>query len=154
MTLKVYKVDNRHNQGTFWHLHKTLYAFISASYAHLWEWTEWERTHSDLRVRVWCSLTEILTWPSECKRTRGSPLFLLFSGDSTGGRERGSEGFLEAKPTETHEDIRSTGENKDKSLGCFGKFCLEFGTTCNHKKMQVQEVIYSRYIKYHRTSFH
>jgi len=39
------------------------------------------------------------------------PFVSLFSGGSTGGRKRGSEGFLEAKSTETHKDVRSTGGN-------------------------------------------
>jgi len=40
-----------------------------------------------------------------------APFVSLFSGDYTGGRERGSEAFLRAKPTETHEDARLTGGN-------------------------------------------
>ena len=38
-----------------------------------------------------------------------APFVSLFSGDSTVGREHGSEGFLEAKSAETHKDVRSTG---------------------------------------------
>ena len=34
-----------------------------------------------------------------------APFVSLFSGDSIRGRERGSEGFLETKSTETHEDV-------------------------------------------------
>jgi len=41
-----------------------------------------------------------------------APFVSLFSGDSTGGRERGSEGFSEVKPTETYEDVKSIGRNK------------------------------------------
>jgi len=40
-----------------------------------------------------------------------APFVSLFSGDSIGGRERGSEGFLEAKSTETHKEVRSTARN-------------------------------------------
>ena len=42
-----------------------------------------------------------------------APFVSLFSGDSTGGRERRSEGFLRAKSTETHEDVKSIDENKN-----------------------------------------
>jgi len=60
-----------------------------------------------------------------------APFVSLFSGDSTGGRDRGIEGFLEAKPTKTHKDVRSTGGNKfypfvevlrvDTSIICLNK---------------------------------
>ena len=40
-----------------------------------------------------------------------APFVSLFAGDSTGGREHGSERFSEAKPTETYEDVKSTGGN-------------------------------------------
>ena len=40
--------------------------------------------------------------------TARAPFVSLFSGVSIGGRERWSEGFLEAKLTETHKDVRST----------------------------------------------
>jgi len=43
--------------------------------------------------------------------TGRAPFVSLFSGDSTVGREHGSEGFLEAKSAETHKDVRSTGGN-------------------------------------------
>jgi len=40
-----------------------------------------------------------------------APFVSLFSSVSTGGREGWNEGFLGAKSTETHKDVRSTGVN-------------------------------------------
>ena len=53
--------------------------------------------HTDLTVRV--------------QTAARAPFVSLFSCVSTGGRERWSEGFLETKSIETHEDVRSTGGN-------------------------------------------
>ena len=59
-----------------------------------------------------------------------APFASLFSGVSTGGRERWSEGFLEAKSTETHEDFRSIGGNNDLCRKLVLCALLSFCNTC------------------------